>query len=57
MRRISGRLEALDHAGLSFGVSGKIVERLVVEGQEVAEGQVIARLDEATLKIAANEAA
>lgn len=54
-RRISGRVEALHQAALSFGVGGKITQVLVVEGQQVAEGQLLAELDSKTLRLKAEE--
>jgi HlyD family secretion protein len=43
---LSGNLEVTD-AQLSFKAPGRIVERLVSEGQRVAAGQLVARLDDA----------
>ncbi|MGK0481471.1 MAG: multidrug efflux system membrane fusion protein [Planctomycetota bacterium] len=56
IRRVSGRVEAVDQSTLSFGVSVKVVAIEVLEGQEVIKGQLIARLDDATLTLAVNEA-
>lgn len=44
------RVVPLQHAALSFGTSGVIVEILVQEGQTVQEGQIIARLDTRTIE-------
>jgi len=42
-----GRIAPNDSAQLAFGVGGRIAEILVVEGVTVAQGDVIARLDNA----------
>lgn len=42
---LSGNLEVVD-AQLGFKIPGRVVERLVSEGQRVAAGQLIARLDD-----------
>jgi len=47
--RVSGNIE-VDDAEVSFRLPGRIVERLVSEGQTVEEGQLIARLDATELK-------
>ena len=43
---LSGNIEVTD-AQLGFKMPGRVVERLVSEGQRVAAGQPIARLDDA----------
>ncbi len=43
---LSGNLEVTD-AQLSFKFPGRVVERLVAEGQRVTAGQLVARLDDA----------
>src|SRR5512146_1439755 len=47
--RVSGNIEATE-AGVSFKIPGRVVERLVDEGQTVRQGQVIARLETADLQ-------
>ena len=47
--RVSGNIEAVD-AQLGFKIPGRVVERLVSEGQSVAVGQPIARLDDTDQK-------
>jgi HlyD family secretion protein len=42
--KVSGNIEATD-IRLSFQVGGKLVERLVDEGDSISRGQVLARLD------------
>jgi HlyD family secretion protein len=46
--RVSGNIEVTD-AEVSFKSPGRVLERLVDEGQMVAAGQVVARLDSAEL--------
>jgi HlyD family secretion protein len=46
--RVSGNIEVTD-AAVSFKSPGRVLERLVDEGQMVAAGQVVARLDSAEL--------
>jgi HlyD family secretion protein len=43
--KVSGTIEATSTA-LSFKVPGRVLERLVDEGQKLAAGQVVARLDD-----------
>lgn len=43
--RLSGNIEATD-AQLGFKIPGRVAERLVSEGQRVAAGQLVARLDD-----------
>lgn len=57
VRRVTGRVEALDRSMLSFGVGGKIVEILVNEGETVTEGQLIARLETDDLQLTVDQAA
>ncbi len=45
IRRFSARVEAQNRADVSFRVPGKIMDLLVVEGDRVDKGAVIARLD------------
>lgn len=60
MRQYPGRVRAASRADLSFEVAGKLSELPVKEGQVVAEGELIARLDDrdlsANLKSAQAEA-
>lgn len=50
---ISGNIEATD-AQLGFRIPGRLAQRLVDEGDSVAQGQVLARLDAADQTIAAD---
>ena len=52
-----GSVDADREASLSFSESGRIVEILVAEGDTVAEGDVLARLDDAPQQIALQQAA
>jgi multidrug efflux pump subunit AcrA (membrane-fusion protein) len=45
-----GRIEPARHAALSFELPGLLTEVLIDEGGEVAEGQVVARLDKSALE-------
>jgi RND family efflux transporter MFP subunit len=47
---VDGSLEMPDKAYLSFGVTGTVEEVLVEEGNNVTEGQVLARLDAPSLE-------
>jgi RND family efflux transporter MFP subunit len=40
-----GRIESQEQAALAFRIGGRIAERLVGVGEEVREGQILARLD------------
>jgi len=55
-RRISGKVESPDRSTLSFGVSGRLDEIAVEEGQVVVRGELLARLDEQPLQIALQNA-
>lgn len=55
-RRISGKLVAADSSPLSFGVGGTVAEVLVAQGDEVQQGQVLARLDTEPLELAVEQA-
>lgn len=46
---LSGNIEVVD-AQLSFKIAGRVVERLVSEGERVTAGQLIARLDDTEQK-------
>lgn len=50
--RVSGNIEVTD-AEVSFKIPGRVLERLVDEGQTVKAGQLVARLDSAELAQAA----
>lgn len=55
-RRISGTVQASGRSVLSFGVGGQVVEVIASTGQAVAEGQLLARLDEAPFQTRIEEA-
>jgi HlyD family secretion protein len=46
--RVSGNIEVTD-AEVSFKIAGRVVERLVTEGEKVKAGQLVARLEDAEL--------
>ena len=50
MLNASGYVTARRRATVSSKVTGKLVEVLVEEGMAVREGQVLARLDDSTLR-------
>jgi len=52
----NGRLEALQKAKLRFNVSGELAKIFVSNGQRVKKGQLLARLDEFSLKNDLNKA-
>ena len=52
---LSGNIEVTD-AQLSFKISGKLVERLLDEGEEVSENQLIAKLDSIDQEILVSQA-
>jgi RND family efflux transporter MFP subunit len=56
LRRISGKLVSEDTSRLSFNVPGTVAEVLVVQGQVVQAGEVLARLDPEPKVIAVNQA-
>jgi len=56
LREFPGTIRATQEAELSFEVPGRIIERLVDEGQEVEEGEVLARLDDSNLRAGLNQA-
>ena len=43
--RVSGNIEVTD-AEVSFKIPGRVIERLVSEGETVEQGQIVARLDD-----------
>ncbi len=45
---VSGNIEVTD-AELSFKIAGRVIERLVSEGETVQEGQIVARLEDSDL--------
>jgi len=47
---VDGNLEMPNKAYLSFGITGTVTEVLVAEGNNVTEGQVLARLDAPSLE-------
>lgn len=53
---VKGTIYALDQAMISPKMPGKIAETLVDEGDEVEEGQVVARLEDTELKLALSRA-
>lgn len=55
-RRISGRVVAGDTSPLSFGVAGTVEEVLASQGDRVAQGQVLARLDTKPFELAVERA-
>lgn len=55
-RRFAGRVAAVQTVDLSFQVAGRLVELPVLESQQVAKGDVIARLDTADYDRALREA-
>ncbi|MCW8929551.1 MAG: efflux RND transporter periplasmic adaptor subunit [Gammaproteobacteria bacterium] len=55
IRNFPGRIDANRKAELAFRVSGKVNELLVKEGDLVAEGDVIARLDSTDFQITVND--
>ncbi|PSU34014.1 efflux RND transporter periplasmic adaptor subunit [Photobacterium lutimaris] len=54
-RQFSGVLEAIDTANLAFKVPGTITEVMVKTGEQVKQGQVIARLDPHDYQVAVLE--
>ncbi len=51
VRSFTGAVRPAQAANVAFGVSGKLEEVLVNEGDRVAEGEMLARLDTALLEI------
>lgn len=49
--RFPGRVRAAQRADLTFNVSGQVIELPVEEGQLIAKGDLVARLDDANYKI------
>lgn len=55
VRRLPGEVRPVDRATLSFEVSGRLVELPLEIGDHFEEGEVIARLDETTLRMSLAE--
>ena len=55
VRQFPARIDSLHKADLAFRVSGKVKEILVVEGQQVEEGALLARLDDTDYRIVFND--
>ena len=53
---ISGNLEMPDRVNLSFGMTGEVVEVLVERGDQVAKGDVLAKVDTAEIEARLNVA-
>lgn len=51
LRQFPARIDSLNKADLAFRVPGKVKEILVVEGQHVEKGQLLARLDDTDYRI------
>ena len=56
VQEYAGQIAAGDTADIGFEVSGRIVEFLVTEGQEVERGEVLAKLDPADYQSGLNQA-
>src|SRR4051794_35490413 len=54
--RYTGVVHARTESDLGFRVTGKIIEKLVDQGEHVRKGQVLMRLDPADLALASNAA-
>lgn len=54
-RTVYGRVEALRQANVGFELTGLLSELLVIEGQHVVKGQILAKLDKARLDARKNE--
>lgn len=52
----TGEIHARYETRLSFRVGGKVVERLVAQGEQVKKGQVLARLDATDIRLTAEAA-
>lgn len=52
----SGNIVIADEANLAFGTSGRIDKIFINEGDEVSEGEVLAKLDTAPLELALTQA-
>jgi len=54
-RALPGSVRAVDRAPISFDVSGRVVEMTVEIGEPFEAGEVLARLDPSTLRLAVEE--
>ena len=54
-RNFPARIDSLQKADLAFRVPGKVKEILVAEGEQVTEGQLLARLDDTDYQIVLND--
>jgi HlyD family secretion protein len=52
----SGKIETSREARVAFGSAGRVDEILVKEGDQVSQGEVLARLDTSALELARNQA-
>lgn len=55
VRNFPARIEASRRADVSFRVPGRVVELLVKEGEQVDQGQLLAKLDPASFQTVVNE--
>jgi len=55
IRQFPARIDSLHKADLAFRVPGKVKEILVTEGEQVKEGQLLARLDDTDYRIVLND--
>lgn len=55
VRQFPARIDAYRKAELAFRVPGKVEELLIKEGEDVAEGQLVARLDPTDFQIVVND--
>ena len=55
-RRISGKIQAVKESMLSFGVAGKVAEVIVLQGEDVVSGQLLARIDSDPFQIKLDDA-
>lgn len=55
-RRISGRVQAVTSSELSFGVGGRVIERIAELGKRVLKGEVLAKLDPVPLQLLVEKA-
>lgn len=55
IRYFPGKVDASRKAELSFRVSGRVIDLLVKEGDQVVKGQLIAKLDPADFQITVND--
>ncbi len=55
VRQFPARIDSLNKADLAFRVPGKVKEILVVEGQEVKQNDLLAKLDDTDYRIVVND--